>query len=132
MTTEADETAEMELLELEVKDYLGKLRSGEISTESSYDPLWEKVQRQAIAALRGNPESGPMLYTGILSQSSLIEAIVSAIAHEIATELFPATALKNLFLQLLTPDQDVPAIALDLVAASTRSASVENVMATGK
>ena len=94
----------------------------------SGDPLWDQIQLEAMSALKTNPEAAPLLYTGILSQKSLIEAIVSAISHEIATELIPATALKNLFLEQLT-EEDVYSIAFDLVAASTRSASLENAMA---
>ena len=119
----------------EVKEYLDSLRAnagslgGNGATGQLYDPLWEQVKLEATSALSTNPEAGPMLYTGILSQKSLTEAIVSAISHEIATELFPATSLKKLFLEQLTRE-DVRSISFDLVAASTRSASVENAMAT--
>ena len=93
------------------------------------DPLWEQVKLEAMSALSKNPEAGPLLYTGILSQSSLIEAIVSIISHEIATELIPATALKNLFLEQLTP-MDARSISFDLAAASTRSSNLENAMSS--
>lgn len=96
--------------------------------EDDEDPLWEQVKYEALEALQMNPEAGPQLYTGILSQTSLMEAIVTVISHEIATELIPATEIKNLFLEQLTNQQDKIAISFDLLAAATRSASVENML----
>jgi len=93
------------------------------------DPLWEQIKMEAMTSLQTNPEAGPLLYTSILSQPSLIVAIVSSISNEIATELISAVALKNLFLDCLTKD-DTKSIAYDLVAASTRSSSLENAMTT--
>jgi serine O-acetyltransferase len=87
------------------------------------DSLWEQVKLEAIASLGPEPEAGPQLYQGILSQPSLLEAIVTVISHEIATELIPATALKNLFLEMLT-DDDEYTIAQDVRAAALRSPSV--------
>jgi serine O-acetyltransferase len=121
----------------EVKEYLDSLRyknnknnennkSNDYATRH-YDPLWEQVKLEATAALGANAEAGPLLYTGILSQSSLREAIVGVVSHAISTELIPATAVKNLFLEQLTQD-DWRSISCDLVAASTRSASVETAM----
>jgi serine O-acetyltransferase len=116
----------------EVKEYLESLRyntknnnnNNHATRQNYYDPLWEQVKLEATAALGANAEAGPLLYTGILSQSSLREAIVGVISHAISTELIPATAVKNLFLEQLTPD-DWRSISCDLVAASTRSASRE-------
>ncbi|CAB9526156.1 Serine acetyltransferase [Seminavis robusta] len=127
----------------EVKEYLESLRWNAALDDDKklnnnqdaaaalllYDPLWEQVKLEATMALSANDaNAGPLLYTGILSKSSLLEAIVGVISHEIATELIPATALKNLFMEQLI-DADVRAISCDLVASSTRSASVENAMA---
>ena len=91
------------------------------------DPLWEQVKLEATNALGPEPEAGPQLYQGILSQPSLIEAIVTVTSHEVETELMPATALKNLFLEMLTPEDEV-AIHLDVMAVAMRSPSVGNAM----
>lgn len=114
----------------EVENYLLNLRTNNENNLDfgTYDPLWEQVRVEAKSALASNPEAGPQLYTGILSQNSLLEAIVTVISHEISTELIPATALKNLFLEQLTKE-DFRAVSFDLVAAATRGASVENAMA---
>ena len=114
----------------ELEGYLANLRAipADENTFDGQDPLWEQIKEEATAALSSNPEAGPQLYTGILSQNSLLAAICTVIANEIATELIPATALKNLFIEQLTPE-DVRAITFDLLAAATRSASVENAMA---
>ena len=44
------------------------------------DLLWEQVKLEAITQLSTEPEAGPQLYQSILSQGSLLEAIVSIIA----------------------------------------------------
>jgi Serine acetyltransferase, N-terminal len=45
------------------------------------DDLWEQVKLEAIEALRNEPEAGPQLYQSILSQGSLLEAIVTIVAR---------------------------------------------------
>ncbi len=44
------------------------------------DPLWEQVKLEALTQLSTEPEAGPQLYQSILSQGSLLEALVSIIA----------------------------------------------------
>ena len=95
--------------------------------ESIVDPFWEQIRFEAKRAVRAEPEAGPQIYQGILSQPSLLVAIVTVIAHQLETELIPAVQLKNLFLSLLTP-QDEFAIRLDLQAVATRSPSVRGAM----
>lgn len=91
------------------------------------DPLWEHVKLEASHALGPEPEAGPQLYQGILSKHSLIDAVVTVISHEIETELMPAPAIKNLFLEMLTPEDEYN-IHLDVMAVAMRSPSVGNVM----
>jgi serine O-acetyltransferase len=91
------------------------------------DPLWEQVRLEAQLALQLENQAGPQLYQGILSQSNLITAIVTIIAHEIASPLIPATAIKNLFLEILI-QKDIHDIRYDLQAVSTRSPSVGTAM----
>ena len=95
------------------------------------DPFWEQIKLEASAAVEVEPEAGPLLYQGILSQSSLMEAICSVVAHNLETELIPATQLKSLFLEMLSPE-DERTIRLDLQAVVTRSPSVSNAMGAGK
>lgn len=45
------------------------------------DHLWEQVKLEALSQLSNEPEAGPQLYQSILSQGSLVEAIVSIIAR---------------------------------------------------
>ena len=45
------------------------------------DHLWEQVKLEALSQLSTEPEAGPQLYQSILSQGSLVEAIVSIIAR---------------------------------------------------
>ena len=89
----------------------------------SSDPLWEQIKLEAENMLASEPQSGPQLYSLILSQPSLIEAVATIISNEIETELIPATSLRNLFLELLTA-QDRRSITLDIMAAALRSPSV--------
>jgi len=91
------------------------------------DPFWEQIRLEATSALEAEPQAGPQLYQGILSQPSLLRAICTVISHQIETELIPAPALKNLFLELLTPEDEYK-IRLDLQAVATRSPSIENAM----
>lgn len=92
------------------------------------DPFWEQIRYEAKQAVRSQPEAGPQLYQGVLSQPSLLVAICTVIAHQVETELISAVELKNLFLTLLT-SEDEYALRLDLQAAATRSPSVESAMA---
>lgn len=96
---------------------------------NNIDPFWEQIKLEAETALLLEPQAGPQLYQGILSQPSLLSAICTVVSHEIETELIPATALKNLFMDLLTPD-DVHCIRQDLQAVSSRSPSIEHAMET--
>jgi len=124
-------------LDLASKPYVGSLFAAEPEWKPflnnlqhkspDFDPLWEQVKLEAMAALGPEPEAGPQLYQSILSQPNLLEAIVTTIANEVETELIPATALKNLFLTMLTPEDDI-AIHLDIMAVATRSASLGNVL----
>ena len=89
--------------------------------------LWNQVKLEAQHALNFEAAAGPQLYQGILSHNSLLEAIVTTISHEIETELIPATAIKSIFLDVLTPE-DEQAIHLDVMAVAMRSPSVGNIM----
>jgi serine O-acetyltransferase len=100
----------------EWKRFLSSLQSEQDSFEW-IDPLWEQIKLGANASLTTEPQAGPQLYQGILSQRSLLEAIVVTVAHEIETELMPATLLKNLFLETLT-SEDVMSIHLDVMAVA--------------
>ena len=106
------------------KPYLDSLRN---KKRQGQDPLWEQTKLEAMDALGPEPEAGPQLYQGILSQPNLVESIVTTIANEIETVLFPATALKNLFLTMLTPEDEI-AIHLDIMATATRSSGVANAL----
>jgi len=105
----------------EWKDFVLKLQE----SDPDSDPLWEQVKLEAMGALGPEPEAGPQLYQGILSQNSLVEAIVTIIAHEIETELITATQLRNLFLEMLTKE-DEDTIRSDVQAAANRSPSIES------
>ena len=114
----------------EWKVYMDQLEVDEMpstSTASKEDALWELIKSEAAEALLPEPEAGPQLYQGILSKPSLIDAVVTIIAHEIETELIPATSIKNLFVEMLT-EQDERSIHLDVMAVALRSPSVGNFM----
>lgn len=66
----------------EWKAFLKQFDAGSTTTtkESANDPLWEQVKLEALTQLSTEPEAGPQLYQSILSQGSLVEAIVSIIA----------------------------------------------------
>jgi serine O-acetyltransferase len=110
----------------EWKSFLESLTNKD-SQSNVMDPLWEQVKKEAMDALGPEPAAGPQLYLGILSQPCLFEAIVTIIANEIETELMQATELKNLFLSMLTPEDDI-SIHLDVMAVAMRSQSVGNAM----
>mmetsp|Transcript_11554 Transcript_11554/g.17764 ORF Transcript_11554/g.17764 Transcript_11554/m.17764 type:complete len:359 (+) Transcript_11554:92-1168(+) len=98
-----------------------------IEDGTAADVIWEQVKLEAQETLSPEPEAGPQLYQCILSQKSLLEAIVTTISHEIETELMPATAIKNLFLETLTTE-DEKSIYLDVMAVVIRSPSVRSIM----
>lgn len=110
----------------EWKKFIETLRNG---TRSKYlrDPLWEQVKIEATLALGIEPEAGPQLYQGILSQRSLLEALVTTVAHEIENELIPATLLKILFLEMLTIEDEI-SVHRDIMAVAIKSPNIENAM----
>jgi len=91
-------------------------------SQKSVDPFWEQIKVEAQDALTQEPDAGPQIYQGILSQPSLLEAVCTVVSHDIETELIPATEIRNLFFENLTPD-DQDKIRLDLQAVGTRSPS---------
>jgi serine O-acetyltransferase len=97
------------------------------STDDCYYPVWEQIKLEAHAALGPEPEAGPQIYQSILSQPSLTEAIVSVIAHEIENELIRATQLHNLFLEMLTPEDEC-IIEKDVIATAARSPSIDSAL----
>jgi serine O-acetyltransferase len=108
------------------EDFMATLRE-ESSTGKLVDPFWEQIKYEASESLKDQPEARPQLYQGILSQPSLLVAICSVISHEIQTEFFPATAVRNFFLELLTTEDEY-LIRLDLQAVATRSPSVDSAL----
>jgi len=72
------------------------------SSLKSLDALWEQIRMEAQLALENEPMAGPQLTQGILSQPSLLSAVCSIVANEIATELMPATAMQSLILSQLS------------------------------
>lgn len=108
-----------------------------------FDPLWEQVKMEAQHALENEVMAGPQIYQGILSQPSLLSAVCSVIANEIATELMPATAIKTLlFSQLSMNNMDRDnkrgastektkeeyCIQFDIMASAARSTSIGNAL----
>jgi len=91
------------------------------------DLFWEQIKLEAETALSSEPQAGPQLYQGILSHDSLMSAVSTVVSHEIETELIPATALKNLFMDLLDA-RDEFCIRRDLHATATRSPTVRTAM----
>jgi serine O-acetyltransferase len=88
------------------------------------DPFWEQIKMEARADLEREPFAGSQLYQGILSQPSLMSAICTVVCNEIETELIPATALKNVFADLLTMEDEF-IIRQDLQSVTMRSPSIE-------
>lgn len=91
------------------------------------DILWEQVKLEAEYALQSEPQAGPQLYQAILSQPTFLDAIMHVVTNDIATPLFPATVMTNLFRSTLTKEDDWK-IHLDVMAAAMRSPSVESAM----
>jgi hypothetical protein len=126
-------TALRELRELSEDGTLTTVATtGDGGSRSYPDPLWEHIQAQARQAVAVEPEAGPQLYQGILSQPCLLRSVCTIIAHQIETELMPAISIQNLFWTVLTSPNsnldDERAIRRDLQAAATRSPSTESAM----
>eukprot|EP00978_Attheya_sp_CCMP212_P047671 scaffold422979_cov48-Attheya_sp.AAC.1 len=102
--------------------YVEPQRVERIRMRMARDPLWEQVKLEAKERLEKEPLAGPQLYQLILSQPSLLDAVVAIVAHEIETELMPAPSLRGLCLEFLH-HEDNRAIHLDVVAAALRSPS---------
>lgn len=91
--------------------------------------LWEQIKLEAQLALQTEPEVGTQIYQFILSQPSLLDALSSVIAQEIETELIQATQLVNLIREMLSPHAyDLLALEQDVIAAATRSASIDSAL----
>lgn len=89
------------------------------------DPLWAQIRLEAKNILDTEPDAGPQLYEHILRQPSLVDALASVIAHEIGTELMPATALLALISDQLQLSDDIN-LHLDLIASTHRDPSQES------
>ena len=89
------------------------------------DPLWAQIRLEAQNILDTEPDAGPQLYEHVLRQPSLVDALASVIAHEIGTELMPATALLALILDQLQLSDDIN-LHLDLIASTNRDPSKES------
>lgn len=89
------------------------------------DPLWAQIRLEAQHVLQTEPDAGPQLYEHVLRQPSLVDALASVIAHEIATELMPATALHALILDQLQLGDDIN-LHLDVIASVNRDPSDES------
>lgn len=89
------------------------------------DPLWAQIRLEAKHILDTEPDAGPQLYEHILRQPSLVDALASVIAHEIGTELMPATALLAMILDQLQLSDDIN-LHLDLIASINRDPSKES------
>jgi serine O-acetyltransferase len=109
------------------KSLLSPDKDDDNSADDCNYPLWEQIKLEGHAALGPEPEAGPQIYQAILSQPSLTEAIVSVISHEIENELIRATELHNLFLKMLTPEDEC-SIENDVIAAATRSPSIDSAL----
>ena len=97
--------------------------NNESESANNIDPLWEQVKVEAKYCLEPEPQAGPQLYQHILSQNSLMDAIIHVVSNEIATDLILATEVSNLFHSMLTVE-DSRSIHLDVMAAAMRSPSV--------
>ena len=51
------------------------------TTTTKKDHLWEQIKLEAVESLKTQPEAGPQLYQGILSQGYLLEAVVTIVAR---------------------------------------------------
>ena len=110
-------------------DFLQSMQDRYANGETWVDPFWEQIRQEAFATLDDEPEAGPQLYQCVLSQPDFVRAICTIVSHEIETELIPAIALKNLFLELLEPrPKIVDCIRLDLQAVATRSSGIGRAM----
>ena len=89
------------------------------------DPLWSQIILEAKHVLDTEPDAGPQLYEHVLRQPSLVDALASIIAHEIGTELMPATALLALILDQLQLSDDIN-LHLDVIASVNRDPSQES------
>ena len=89
------------------------------------DPLWAQITLEAKHILDTEPDAGPQLYEYVLRQPSLVDALASIIAHEIGTELMPATALLALILDQLQLSDDIN-LHLDVIASVNRDPSKES------
>jgi hypothetical protein len=78
--TRGDWVAFLKQFEFDRSDSEGERSTDENVVEMG-DPLWEQVKLEALTQLSMEPEAGPQLYQSILSQGSLVEAIVSIIAR---------------------------------------------------
>lgn len=70
---------------LEWKTFIQSIHGGNNTVDGGngrpVDYVWEQVKLEAVAALRNEPGAGPQLYQSILSQGSLLEAIVTIVAR---------------------------------------------------
>ncbi len=91
------------------------------ATLDRVDPVWHRIREEAQAIAAAEPALATLVFTAILSQPSLEEAVASRIAQRLAHPDVPTPVIQQAFLEASGSDRVIgEAIRADVVAVLDR------------
>lgn len=88
---------------------------------AAVDPVWQAVRDEAEAIVAGDPVLATFIYSTVLNQSSLEEAVISRIADRLHHHDVPADLIRHNFLQMLEASDDwQQTLRIDIAAVYDR------------
>jgi serine O-acetyltransferase len=96
-------------------------RRGKAAKIAAYDPVWDRVRRDAEAAGRAEPELAALMFANILSQGKLEHAVCHRLAQRLDHDNVNADLIRQTFLSIVEREPEFGAIVrADLSAVYDR------------
>ncbi|TPN78518.1 serine O-acetyltransferase, partial [Mesorhizobium sp. B1-1-5] len=74
------------------------------------DPIWRSIRDEAMDAVNRDPLLAAFLYSTILNQESLEEAVIHRLAERLAHQDIGSDLIRQTFKSMLADDKDWPTI----------------------
>jgi serine O-acetyltransferase len=96
-------------------------RRGKAAKIAAYDPVWDRVRREAEAAARAEPEMSVLMFANILSHGKLEHAVCHRLAQRLDHDNVNADLIRQTFLSIVEKEPEFGAIVrADLSAVHDR------------
>lgn len=92
----------------------------------SVDPVWTRIRDEAEAAVARDPALGGFMYTTILSQPRLEEAVAARVADRLDSSVLTATMIRQAYAEALSSQPSIgEAFRVDIAAVYDRDPACE-------